>query len=288
MTLGALLIGFLAWPLANPADPYGAVLFGKLGVFGALTLLVLSTALGAVGSLIARPYGEKIGILAVPAGLGIWAIRGGDMAAEILKHNSAQQQKQLYTAMTFETFFWIIIIAAGFAGAFLAKKFLPTGQTETNPEKKPNKPKLNFYLNSAAAIAISGVIAQFLIGILAKDVNYFDTKAGLVITGQPASAQIIFALLVSFGAAAYVTKKYLNSCYIWTILAAGLVSSLSFITYTRSDILPYLAENWSFVFFANPVLSILPLQIAVFGTLGAIWGYWLAVRYDFWKKHQLG
>jgi hypothetical protein len=38
-------------------------------------------------------------------------------------------------------------------------------------------------------------------------------------------------------------------------------------------------------FFYSPVISILPVQMVAFGALGSIAGYWLAVRYDYWRKY---
>jgi hypothetical protein len=56
-------------------------------------------------------------------------------------------------------------------------------------------------------------------------------------------------------------------------------------TYVKQSTLQRLAQEWPVVFFPNAVISILPVQIVAFGTLGSITGYWLAVRYNYWRKH---
>jgi hypothetical protein len=71
--VGVVVIGVLAWPLAEPAEPFEAVRMSNLGAGGAAILLALAFAVGLVGYFISWPHGREIGILAVPAGLAIWA-----------------------------------------------------------------------------------------------------------------------------------------------------------------------------------------------------------------------
>jgi hypothetical protein len=40
------------------------------------------------------------------------------------------------------------------------------------------------------------------------------------------------------------------------------------------------------MFFSNAAISILPVQMVAFGTLGSITGYWLAVRYKYRREHK--
>jgi hypothetical protein len=49
--------------------------------------------------------------------------------------------------------------------------------------------------------------------------------------------------------------------------------------------LQQLVEHYPLVFFSSTVISILPVQMVAFGVLGSITGYWLAVRYYYWRKH---
>ena len=102
---------------------------------------------------------------------------------------------------------------------------------------------------------------------------------------QPAVGQIVFAVLVSFGIAAFLVKKFLDASYIWPTVASALLTGFAVITCIRQDALQYLIEHYPPVFFSRVVTSILPVQMVAFGVLGSIAGYWLAVRYNYWRKH---
>jgi len=119
---------------------------------------------------------------------------------------------------------------------------------------------------------------------LAQDVRIFDNKLGSVLA-QPAVGQIVFAVLVSFGIAAFVVKKFLNVSYICPTVASALVTAFAVSAYVKQDVLQHLIQHWPAVFFSNAVTSILPVQMVAFGSLGSIAGYWLAVRYNYWRKH---
>jgi len=105
------------------------------------------------------------------------------------------------------------------------------------------------------------------------------------VISQPAVGQIAFAVIASFGIAAFVFKKFLNISYIWPAIASALVTAFGIATYLRGGVLQYLIARHPATFFSHSVLSILPVQMVAFGTLGSIAGYWLAVRYSFWQKH---
>jgi len=102
---------------------------------------------------------------------------------------------------------------------------------------------------------------------------------------QPVISQIVFAVLVSFGIAAFIFKKFLDISYIWPTVASALVTGFVITTYIKQDVLQHLVSHQPAAFFSNAVASILPVQMVAFGTLGSIAGYWLAVRYNYWRKH---
>ena len=93
------------------------------------------------------------------------------------------------------------------------------------------------------------------------------------------------ALLVSFGVAAFVVRKFLNVGYIWPMLSTALVTGFVSAVYLKQDVLEHLVQRWPAVFFSHPAASILPVQMVAFGTLGSIAGYWLAISYNYWRKH---
>jgi hypothetical protein len=269
--IGVLLIGILAWPFA---EPFGAV--RAMGSRGAVVLVALALVAGFIGYFVSWPFGRQIGILAVPSGLAIWAVRSGSMAGLIQLNPSAAQRQALVSSLRLEPFFWLIVVAAGFAGVLLAQKLGPNKNLVAQEESKSGPGK---YLTAIIALVCSVAIAQFCIRIVAQDV-----QLGSVI-GQPAVGQIVFAVLVSFGVAAFVAKKFLNVSYIWPSIASALVTAVLVSIYAKN--VPYMVQNWPAAFFPNSVLSVLPVQMVAFGTLGSVAGYWMAIRYEYWRKHEI-
>jgi len=276
---GAALIGILAWPVAAPLDPLGPVQASNVTPVGAAALVLLASWVGFIAYFISWPYGREIGILAIPCGLAIWAIRSGSMAQLIQLNPTLPQRQILFAALKWESFFWLLIVAAGFAGVLLGQKI----RSKPEPAETPMKanPNPNKYLNAIIALVGSGLIAQLCINILAQDVMTSDNK----LVAQPAVGQIVFAVLVSFGLAAFVVKIFLNMSYIWSTMAGAFVTTFAIATYARQDILQHFVGRYPATFFTNAVISILPVQMVAFSTLGSIAGYWLAVRYSYRLKH---
>jgi len=275
--IGVLLIGILAWPYA---EPFSAV--EAMGSTGAVVLVVLAFIAGFIGYFVSWPYGREIGILAVPSGLAIWAVRSGSMAGLIRINPTAAQRQQLAASLRLEPFFWLLVVAAGFAGVLLAQKICSSKKVERTQEKSKSGP--GKYLNAILALVCSGFVAQFCIRIVAQDVRLLDSNLGSVVA-QPAVGQVVFAILVSFGAAAFVAKKFFSVSYIWPSISSAFVTAFTITVYARD--VPYLVQNWPAAFFSNSVVSILPVQMVAFGTIGSVAGYWMAIRYEYWRKHEI-
>ena len=275
--VGAALVYGAGWHLAGSPDRIGDMASGRAG-----PLVVLAFLAGLIGYFVSWPYGREIGILAAPSGLAVWAFRSGSMANLIQQNPTATQRQEFVGSLRFEPIFWLIVVAAGFAGVLLAQKIRPSlklKETKEEPDSSPAK-----YLNALVALAGSGVIAQFCIKTCAQDIRMSDNGLGSVVA-QPAVAQIAFAVLVSFGLAAFAVKKLLNVSYIWPALASALVTAFAMHTYAKQ--VPYLAQAWPAAFFNDAVASVLPVQMVAFGALGSVAGYWMAVRYDYWRKHEI-
>jgi hypothetical protein len=286
VAIGVILIGILAWPLAAPRDPLDAVRASSISFGGKVTLVILSFLAGFIAYFISWPYGREIGILAAPSGLAVWAGRSGSMATLMQLNPTFSQRQAIFASLKWEAIFWLLIAAAGFAGVLAAQKII-SNSSEADLTEKQNKPnsKPNVYLNTAIVLFGSVFISQFLIGIFAQDVRIFDSQS-VSVMGQPAIGQIIFAVLVSFGLVAFAAKSFLNVSYIWPSIASGLVTALGITIFAKQNLLEYLVESWPAVFFSSSVISILPVQMVAFGTLGSIAGYWLAIRYSFWQKSE--
>ena len=279
---GAFFIGFLAWPLAAPDDLFGIVSLsaGNLSLGSAIILVLLALFVGLLAYFICWPYGREIGVLAVPAGLAVWAVRSGSIANVIQQNPTVTQRLSLFAELKWEPIFWLAIVIAGFGGVLLGEKISSkrpiSEQKRENPDTKSPK-----YLYLSLAFVASGLIAQFCIKILARDVNIGPFVA------QPAVGQIIFAVLVSFAVSAFIVKKFLNAGYLWPTLASAFVTAFAISLYVKQNVIEQLVRNLPAVFSPHAITSILPIQMVTFGTLGSIIGYWLAVRYDYWRKHEL-
>ncbi|HUW20708.1 MAG TPA: hypothetical protein VMW16_15530 [Sedimentisphaerales bacterium] len=282
---GAILIGILAWPLAAPAEPFGAVSVagGAVNLGGdAIILAGLAFLSGFIAYFLCWPYGREIGILAAPGGLAVWAIRSGSMADLIRQNPTLEQRQLLLSALKWEPLFWLAIVAVGFAGVLAARRLLPRSRVEKTNAKANTK--ANTYLNVAIAVIFSVLIAQFAVRVFAQDVEMADRALGSVVA-QPQVGQIVFAVFVAFMIAGFVVKKFLNVGYISPAISSSFVTAFSITTYVKQGVLEHLVQCWPPVFFSNSVVSVLPIQMVAFGTLGSIAGYWLAVRYSYWRKH---
>jgi len=283
MAVGVVLIGILAWPLAAPNDPIGPVRAGNVSPAGAITLAIVALVANLIAYFVCWPYGREIGVLAAPSGLAVWAIRSGSMAQLMQLNPTFSQRQSVFASLKWEPIFWLAIVAAGFGGVILGQKLLPTkNPAEPEQERKSNPSN---YLNPLIGLAGSALIALFCITILAQDIAMADSTVGMVL-GQPAVGQIVSAILVSFGLAAFVVKRYLNVSYIWPIIAGCLITLFAISIYARANVLEHLAKRWPPVFFSNAATSILPVQMVAFGALGSIAGYWLAVRYNYRRRHK--
>lgn len=284
--VGIAIMGVYAWPMVAPADPFGVVSVtnGTIGSYGVLVLLGLAFGVGLIAYFLSWPYGNRIGILAVPAGLAVWAVRSGDIGTLMQLNTSIGHRQQIYSTFCWEPLFWLSIVVAGYLGVFLASQIVHSAATgETG---KPQKRSFGVLLNIVIAVVGSAVVAQFFIGMLARDFTIWDSTSGAAVA-QPAIGQIVFAVLVSFGIVGFLVQRVLGVDYIWPVIGTCLVNFLAVSVYGKHRVLEYFIERWPAMFFSNSVLAVLPVQIVAFGSLGAIAGYWMAVRYDYWHQHEI-
>ena len=278
---GILLIGIFAWPVVAPDDPLGVV--SAPNTPDAAILATLAIFVGFAAYFVCWPHGKNIAILAVPAGLAVWACRSGNMAILMQQNPAPIQRQAIFDSIRFQSIFWLAIVAAGFLGVFLAHS-INSKKEELTTKSADNK--ANLYLTRALTVVLSAIIAHIFIRMLAQDFSITDTRLGSVVA-QPGTGQIAFALIVAFAVAAFVAKKFLHSSYIWPIIAGVILSIYSLTTYAKEDTLRFLSQNWPPNFFTHPSAAILPIQMVAFAALGAIIGHWAAIRFEHWRKHDV-
>ena len=136
---GIILIGFVAWPIAAPSDPLAPVRAGDLGISGGFVLLALACVTGFVAYFLSWPHGQHIGILAVPAGLSVWALRSGDVTAAIQLNASLAQRQALLGSLRWEPLFWLAAVGAGYSGVLAARWLRPAPTITPNTSPTANR-----------------------------------------------------------------------------------------------------------------------------------------------------
>jgi hypothetical protein len=287
--VGMWQIGMLAWPMVAPAEPFGVVsiITGAISAGDAITLSAMAFGIGLVCYFLSWPYGSRIGILAAPAGLAIWAARSGDMGTLMQLNTSIVRREQIFSTLCWEPLLWLAIVAAGFFGVFVASHIIRPADTtpKTTTAGKPQKSGFGDIVYAVVAVIGSAVVAQFFIGIFARDFTILDAASGSVVA-QPAIGQIIFAVVAAFIIAGFLIKKVLDLDYLWPIISSCLVTPFAIGTYGKHEVIESFAGRWPAVFFPNSVLAVLPIQVVAFGSIGAVIGYWIAVHYDYWRQHE--
>ncbi len=279
--VGIIVIGILAWPLAAPADPMLPVCAWNMSPSETMLLLVLAFAVGFASYFIAWPHGREIGILAVPFGLAVWAGRSGPMRALTQSRVAPHEREALLHSLRFEPVPWFLVVAAGFAGV-LAAQYLRSAFTEPI-DVAQNKSYLNpnTYINGLLAVVVAVLVGHFSVGVFAQDL----IGSHNITAAQPAVGQIFFAVIAAFAVSAFAVKKFLNLSYIWPALASVFVIGFAQAMYYRAEAVRFFAETRPATFFPHSVFAILPVQLVALGALGSVLGYWLAVRYEYWRKH---
>ena len=288
LTVGAILLGGLAWAIVRPDLPTAAITLidNPVTIMGALLCLLLAFAAGFVAYFIAWPAGKIFAPYAAPTGLAVWAMLSGNMQQLLLDHQDAAHRQALYSALRWEGFFWLLVCAAGYLGVLTASKLAGTkivilGQYDSEKPKGEN-----ILINVLLAVALTVVITWFAVGIFAQDIHQPDARLGSVV-GQPGNRQIAFGVFAAFCLAAYAVKYALKIGYLPVVAASALLTFIGATQLLRGDTLAHLAGNWPIAYFYHSINAITPLQMVAFATLGAITGYWMAVKFHHptWKTH---
>lgn len=286
--VGIALIGVLGWPLVAPVEPFGVVsiVSGAISNSDTIVLIVLGFVSGFVSYFFCWPMGSQIGVFAAPAGLAYLAAKSGDMGKLFQLNPTVTQREELLSRMRWEALLWLAVVGAGFLGVLLASRITHSADYGNESASKPVKRDALYFVNPALAVLGSVVVSQFFIGIFARDFSVTDAGVNTAV-GQPVLAQIVLALLVSFGIAGFLVKEVLNLGYVPVIISTCLVSPFAIMFYGRQDVMAYFANNWPAVFFPHATLAVLPIQMVSYGTIGAIAGYWIGIRIDYWHKFGL-
>ena len=275
---GALVVGTVGYLLVKPDDPLGAIsLFtGQISLFQAMILVGLGFVAGGLATLVCYPIGSILGPYAAPAGIAVLALCSGSIKQLLLIDSALDQRNALYSFFRWESVFWLAICAAGYAGTVLISKLIGTkavvlgqpGETETKEKQ---------WANVLVAIVSAAIVVYFTIGIFAQDIRQIDLKLGSVV-GTPGNGQIAFGVFVSVGLAAFLVKRFLQMHFFLVIFGAILLYIGIFTKIIGSADLEHMVTTWPIDFFPHSIYAIMPIQFVSFSWLGAMTGYWVALR----------
>jgi len=188
----------------------------------------------------------------------------------------------------------MLLVAAGFAGFLLAQRLRqaprnplldpepqPASKEPVGNESSSRRQATNFYTNLSIALLISVVISLFFVGVFVQNLAMSRN-----VPAQAAVGQILFGVTGAFAVAAFVVKRFLNLSYILPAVASIFVVAVAQVLHYRGETIQKFAEAYPAPFFPHSVFAIVPVQLVALGALGSVLGFWMAVRYDWWKKHE--
>jgi hypothetical protein len=192
------------------------------------------------------------------------------------------EREALLHSLRFEPVYWLLVVAAGFSGVLVAQRLRPSSGPALSLAQIKKDLKPGTYLNIGIALVVSTLLVAFFTGVFAQDLCTSYTT----LAAQPEVGQIVFAILGAFAAAAFVVKKFLDLSYLWPAAASLFVLPFAYAIYGDPETITQFAQTEPATFYPHAIFAILPLQFVALGALGAVTGYWLAVRYDYWRKHE--
>jgi len=292
-----LLFGVLGWSWVRPADGYDGltvVLSGKPG-----TVILSAIGLGmlgvVVGVLFGRRHGIQMGMLAIPAGLTVWAVLSGNMERMLLEYSAAEARQGMFFQLMGDAFIWSILVGMGCGFTWLIGGVQRSAATTNldqeaslvseGPSKtsKKNKLKLEFldnvWVNGILGVVITCVIAWLLVRILGQarhvSLSYPVTDEASIV---PATGQIIFAVALGFFLAA-LTAHQLTEVSLWYLLICPLlISVIAYNCGVQDGIIETLnGSGPAFIPKSIVFATILPIQFIGVGTFSLMGGYYYSV-----------
>ncbi|MCE5186617.1 MAG: hypothetical protein LLF76_10880 [Planctomycetaceae bacterium] len=277
LAIGAALIAGLGRPLVAPADPLGPVSMftGEISASDAVILILLGFAAGILANIACYPLGGVLAPFAAPAGTAVLALTGGSMRVLLLYNKDFQARSHLYGFLRWEMLFWLVVCAAGLLGSILVSRLIKTKTIVidgASPQTASSK-----WTNGLIGIVVTALVVYFALGIFAQDLRQMDPKLGSVI-GLPGKGQVAFGVFVTVGLAAFLIKYLIRAGYLWAILGSMALYFVMFSKNAGSDTLQYLSSKWPVDFVQHSIFAITPLQFVSFAFLGALTGFWIAIR----------
>jgi hypothetical protein len=173
------------------------------------------------------------------------------------------------------------MVMAGMAGLYLAWHLWPSDAKDPGVVLRRPRPIGRLLIDSGISILASCLIGYIGLSALARGTEII----GASISTQPATSQIAFAATVAFWLAGLASARVLRVGPFCPIIATAILPTLAFLLLARPEVIGPVAMAYPATCLPQTVLGILPIQTVSFGTIGAIAGYWTAVRIEYWRRH---
>ena len=296
--VSGLLFAWLGWSWVRPTDAQDSltVVMSGHALRVVLAVLILGLIGTAIGVWVGKPYGRQLGMLAIPAGLTVWAIQAGNMERLLMRHSEAGARVGFFYGLIGDSIIWFAVVVLGATAAWLAADKLGTTRPERGNMPAPetagkdistkskgnslaNKLMENAWVRGISGLIVGGMVAIMLVKILgqARQVRLSEqpvVEASMV----PTIGQIIFAVGVGFFLAGLAAHQ-LTEIPLPHLLAAPLLVSVVAYIYGAQD---WIIESLNgggaaFVPVSVTFATILPVQYIGVGTLAVILGYYYSV-----------
>jgi hypothetical protein len=276
--IGALLVGAVGYPLVQPSDPLGPISMftGEISSSDIAILILLGLSSGAVAALACYPLGSVLGLFAAPAGVAVLALSGGSMRVLLLYNLAFEPRSRLYASLRWEMFLWLAVCVAGWLGTVLTARLIKA-KTVIPGNNELQKVSSSALMNGLIGTIASAAVFYFTVGIFAQDLRQMDERLGSVV-GLPGNGQIAFGVFVSVGLAAFAIKYLIKTDYYWAVLGAAITYFIMFTKISGSQDLKYLVSSWPIDYLKHSIFAITPVHFVPFSVLGAMTGYWIAIR----------
>jgi predicted small secreted protein len=209
------------------------------------------------------------------------------LANLVQMYPGVSERAAAYATFRYEGFIWLGVVLAGIAGSVVAQLIRQPAAGSRPNAVNPVDTAINRTGKVAGSVMLALVMAAAIgyIGLAIFVKGIASPTAGGNVASEPMVAQIAFGTLIAFGLAGFAVKAVFG--FGWSIpLAAVAIVNFAVMTLGGNHkLLVQMAEKWPAATFAQASFAILPIQMVAYGTLGAVLGYWMAVRYNIWRTH---
>jgi len=278
LAVSAVLFGWLGWRWINggPLPVVASVVLAPRPGTVVLSGLLLGVLATAAGLVIGRPHGRYIAVLALPAGLAVWAWQSATMATLLARHATVEERAMLPSRLVWDVLCWAGVLVPAYLLAWLSGR---AGSRAQRGKEGASDWLARPGMRAAAGVAITCAAAAVLLSLLARseEVRGLYSNVGLLCVA-PAKGQGTFAVAAAFFLGALAAHQLVRAP-VAPLLAAPVVVALAVYGLSGGLAGSQVGERAAqLVPVGLRLATILPVQYVGVGTAGALAGYWYSVH----------